>query len=215
MVSLHTLSDRLVFALKERNVSQSELAQQIGISQQAIQYLCKGKLNHSKFTFEIAASLNISIVWLATGKGTMSPDENPYNQSITSQNKIPILSFEQIIEYYVKKTLADLSSIDNYVLPDTALEKSCFAFKLQDNSMYPKFDQNTIAIADHDKKPEHLSFVVAYLQKIDAIIVRQLHLINDRMILKPANNTIFNCIELADASQIIGTLVKAKWEISL
>ncbi len=72
-VNRETLGDRLGRVLQERSLSQSELARQVGVRPQAIQYICDKKAKRSSFVAEIAEALNISPFWLATGKGLREP----------------------------------------------------------------------------------------------------------------------------------------------
>ena len=68
-----TLGDRLGRVLKERGMSQSELARQVGVRPQAIQYICNKKAKRSAYVTEIAWILDVSAIWLAIGKGAQRP----------------------------------------------------------------------------------------------------------------------------------------------
>ena len=68
-----TLGDRLSQVLKEQGISQSELARRVGVKQQAIQYLCKNRAKRSAYVAEIAWALDVSVMWLAIGKGLQRP----------------------------------------------------------------------------------------------------------------------------------------------
>ena len=76
---LDTLSDRLNFAINKMGIKKAELARQIGIQPQTLQYLCDSKANASKFTFEIATVLGVDTKWLATGNGDISGETNKEN----------------------------------------------------------------------------------------------------------------------------------------
>ena len=68
-VNRETLGDRLSRVLKERGLSQSEIARMAGVTPQAIQYICAEKAERSAYVAEIAHALNLSTWWLATGQG--------------------------------------------------------------------------------------------------------------------------------------------------
>lgn len=210
---LKNLSTRLMHALHELDISQAELARRIGVSQQAIQRLCKNNAYYSKFTFEIAAALGIEPAWLATGKGYMLPEQDPQKQMLDRQKKVPILSEKEIIDFLAgNKKIPDISS-NQWVLSDACLNKNCFGYQLKDKSMSPRFDENTIIIINPNTQPKNLSFVLAYIEKENMIILRQFLKTNKKILLTPTNTTLFNTIEADPAITIIGTMCEARWKL--
>lgn len=209
-----TLSDRILLALKELNVSQAELARRINITQQAIQHLCKSKLNYSKFTFEIAAALEIDPIWLATGKGCMLPEQDPYKKIVNAQHKIPILSEKEIIRLCLEnKDINDLT-VEQWILSDACKESKCFGYLLKDKSMTPRFDENTIIVLNPNKIPQNMDFVLAYIKTENAVIFRQLLMKNKVKALDPINKTLYNSIILEKESTILGTICEARWKVN-
>ena len=59
------LAARLVEAMADRNVDQSELARRLGVTQGAISKILLGKTARSRLIPRIAAELGVSIAWLA------------------------------------------------------------------------------------------------------------------------------------------------------
>ena len=209
-----TLSARLILALKQLNVSQAELSRRIGITQQAIQHLCKSKSNYSKFTFEIAAALDIDPVWLATGKGCMLPEHDPHKQIVNAQQQVPILSEKEIISFCLEnKSFKDLA-VEQWILSDVCKDNKCVGYLLKDKSMTPRFDENTIIILDPSREPKGMDFVLTYIKSENAIIFRQLQIKNGKKILQPMNKTLYNSITFEKGSAIIGTMCEARWKIN-
>lgn len=67
---MNTFSERINYAIKLAGVSQSQLAERVGLSQPAIQKLTSGKATSSRKVVEIAAALGVRPQWLAYGDGT-------------------------------------------------------------------------------------------------------------------------------------------------
>ncbi|MDO7843435.1 XRE family transcriptional regulator [Sphingomonas immobilis] len=58
------LIERLAEAMRNRGYSQNRLAQEVGISQSAIQQIINGKTSRSKWLPDIARTLGVSVAWL-------------------------------------------------------------------------------------------------------------------------------------------------------
>ncbi|MCB1826949.1 MAG: helix-turn-helix transcriptional regulator, partial [Coxiellaceae bacterium] len=71
MENLDTLSCRLNYALELTGTRKADLARAIDVKPQVIQFLCNSKTKASRFSFEIATALGLSVRWLATGEGAM------------------------------------------------------------------------------------------------------------------------------------------------
>ena len=70
---MKTLKDRLIYARKEKELSQEELGKAIGKSQSAIAALETGRNQSSTNIAKIAEVLGVSAIWLETGQGEMYP----------------------------------------------------------------------------------------------------------------------------------------------
>lgn len=71
---------RLKQAIKNAGRTQKELAENIGITQQSVQYLCSGKARSSKDINKIARFLNVSAEWLESGTNEVREQNPPYAQ---------------------------------------------------------------------------------------------------------------------------------------
>ncbi|KOE79482.1 hypothetical protein ACS86_17855 [Vibrio alginolyticus] len=69
MNNKENFSDRLRFALYKKGMSQAEAARKSSISQQALNYIIKNRLDKSKLSSQIALGLDINPEWLIYGKG--------------------------------------------------------------------------------------------------------------------------------------------------
>lgn len=75
---METYSERLTWAINNAGMTQSQLAKLAGIKPQTIQYLCSSRNNAqgSIHNASFAEILNVSALWLETGKGNRDPQQN-------------------------------------------------------------------------------------------------------------------------------------------
>jgi len=205
-----SLSERLRFALKVLGISQTELARRIHVKPQVIQYLCSGNSSKTKFMFDIAEALKIDVSWLAIGKG-----EPPSNSNIVNHDKtIPILSFSQIKESKVLLKEIDFSKSSRIPILNDINIKS-FAFTLNDSSMAPRFNLDTIVIIDPTIDIHQINkkdrFVLVYLERDDCLLFRHLNVTNDNKILVSFNSNIYKNILISEKDIILGICKEARW----
>ncbi|MBM7073259.1 helix-turn-helix transcriptional regulator [Shewanella sp. 202IG2-18] len=66
------LGERLERAIFESQLTQSQLAEKAGVTQQSISYIIKNKLKESKLAPKLAYALGVDPSWLILGVGTFS-----------------------------------------------------------------------------------------------------------------------------------------------
>ncbi|WP_010216582.1 XRE family transcriptional regulator [Pseudomonas syringae group genomosp. 3] len=71
------LSERIKLARKEAHLTQSELAEKVGIAQTAISQLESGKTLRSSYLLQIAQECGVNSLWLQTGEGDIHTLEDP------------------------------------------------------------------------------------------------------------------------------------------
>ncbi|WP_353614803.1 helix-turn-helix transcriptional regulator [Mangrovibacter phragmitis] len=71
---METISQRLRKKREEMNLSQSQLAEMVGMTQQSLQAIEAGLTKRPRFIFELAMALNCDPHWLLYGK---SDDSKP------------------------------------------------------------------------------------------------------------------------------------------
>ena len=192
--SLKTLSDRLNYALRRLNISQTKLAKGINVKPQNIQFLCSSQTEKSKFTSEIAKFLGINFEWLATGKGSMLSEENM--KQVAPQKHMPILTVEQIINWIATDALPDLNKHTQWEIAIPYASDKTFAFVLQDKAMWPRLDQGTLVAIEPLKKPQNNDFVFAYIKSQDAIVLRQLLIKENDSVLHSLNSDFYKDVIL-------------------
>lgn len=208
---LNNLSERLKFALKILGVSQTELAKKIDVKPQVIQYLCAASSQKSKFIFDIAKALNIDALWLATGRG-IAPSGHSSQQN---EKKIPILTFNQIIDWKIRQKNISTLTIDNWLSIGNGFSNDCFAVALSDNSMAPRFSSETIIIldptAESSENNQPNKFVLAFLEDENFLVFRQLELSDNARLLIPLNQSLHKKTALKQKDIILGFCIEARW----
>lgn len=204
---LNNLSDRLVYVLQWRNISKADLAKQLGIKHQVIQYLCNGKAKQSRFTFEIADALGVNPDWLATGQGWIT---NTENQQFVDEDRVPVYEMEDILKAAQKqKNFSNLAPTSSIKTDSIGCNKA-IAFYLQDQAMYPSFSLNTLLIFDMVKNADEDDYVLAYLHDTEELVFRQLAYSDEAIILKPFNSKSYKSRELTSPDALIGVLKEAR-----
>ncbi|PHV12043.1 helix-turn-helix domain-containing protein [Chitinimonas sp. BJB300] len=78
-MELPTLAERLIDALKKKNMGQSQLARMVGLTPQAVNGLTTGK-NKSidgENLLKVAAALGVNPLWLIANRGPRIPTDPP------------------------------------------------------------------------------------------------------------------------------------------
>lgn len=140
-----TFSDRVLMVLHQQKRSKAWLAEQIGISKQALNYILM-RSSKKKCINEIAVALEINPEWLKTGKGPMI-----INLQARGDIKfIPVLSIENLMVSHTTNTLAVSASYAS----------ECFAVVLNNHSMEPLFTEGSLLIFDPLRKAKNGDFVL-------------------------------------------------------
>lgn len=81
------LSDRLKYIRQRHNLSQAELAQKAGTTQQAIQQAENGKARQPRYLHRLAQSLDISIEWMIFGDAVDMQEESQDKKTMGLNDK--------------------------------------------------------------------------------------------------------------------------------
>lgn len=212
------LSERLVHALKMKEISQAELARQLNIKPQAIHYLCNSRCKKSGFTYQIADILNINSTWLACGQGSMlhETDRQEHNECTTERVTLPILDSAYIKKYAAagNHPITTVTDKGRYLFTSERENNSGFAWQLQDKSMYPRFDLGTVIIVNPNMEPKSGDYTLIYLHEVDDIIFRIYNISdNHEILLTPINRAMYKPLKKSDDDLLLGVIVEARWQI--
>ena len=195
-----SLSSRIFFCLKYRNISQTELAKAIGVTPQNIQALCSGKIKKSRHINEIAAYLNVDPFWLATGSSTSN---NQYSTQLAEVSQIPILFWQ---------TIGDGNKPPYEGLIKGAFDHSdlTYALKVQDNSMSPKFEIGDILLISEGYKADHGDYIIAKISANNQYICRIYHRREDEIKLIALNPAYGIINQLETEFEIVGIVKESR-----
>lgn len=89
---MNTLSKRVAIKMKEQKITQSELANKVGVSQTTINRICSGQTKDPSSIFRLSEALKVSPFWLKFGD--IREPKADYLQSV-SWGEIPIFDLEK------------------------------------------------------------------------------------------------------------------------
>lgn len=138
----------------ELGMTQVEVASSAGVSQQSIESIESGRTRKPRNLLDLAKALQCNPDWLLNGKNIMPLAE-------ISTRRIPVLSYVQAGELTEARDVTDLTGELEYVLADSDVPETCFALRIDGDSMQPEFKEGDIVIIDPDLCPMPGEFVVA------------------------------------------------------
>lgn len=177
-----TYGERLLWAMAQRSLNQSDLARLTGVTPQAVQYLCDPTNNArgSRNTAAFAEACGVDPNWLARGTGAPRPEAEPHPDASaelggqklvpthTDTRRVPVLSYEQASVMGGAGGLR-LSQVDaDYITTDRELSEQAFALEIQGDAMVAppnsggeSFHEGDRIIVDCTVTPVPGDFVVA------------------------------------------------------
>jgi len=223
-MKLETLAARVKYMMDFNGLSQQSLADQVGVSQQAIGQILKGDISNPKKILEISTALGVNPHWLKTGKGPMEP---------TSQ--ISSMSMQKDDDHTLRVDLLDAelaahsSGIINAEYPDVissifftyegvkrilgkTTTDGVYMFKVPTDSMVPTITQNDIVFIDTNVK-EYIGEGVYSFNLNGETYIKRLQRLPTGVIMALSDNPLYHPFEITedlfDTAEIIGKFIKA------
>lgn len=164
-----TLANRLKLARKNAKLTQSAIAERVGISQPTYQALESGKVEKTAFLLQIASTLKVSATWLATGQGQMTT--KPTIEALKSKAD-EIMGRTNGVEYTQPAHLYPVINEvqaghftelgqDSFDEWRPAHHKGSYWLKIKGDSMMPDFAQGDLILVDKDRIASTGNYVVA------------------------------------------------------
>lgn len=199
-MSDNTFKNRVTTVLENMNRSKAWLADSIGISRQALNYLL-ANTNGGKYTSHIAEILNVNPDWLSSGEGDST-------LTAGSSNVIPLIKLENV-PTWLKGELSETYE----TLPAECYETNdTFAITLDNSSMETEFAKNSILIFRPSTTPSNGDFVLAQLNienQKPGFIFRKYVTDGSGVYLKALDPT-FRTITTHDSFEIIALLIEQR-----
>lgn len=88
---MNTLPERLKYAREQLNMSQSEVAEAVGMKQPSYYQLESGKTQRSRYINEIANVLKVDVDWLVYGKGKATKDSEANQADLLAEGAMILI----------------------------------------------------------------------------------------------------------------------------
>ena len=207
-----SLAVRLKHARLKKKITQEELAERVGIKQQAIQRIEAGKVKSTSYVVQLAQVLSVTPEWLALGEGdeddVITTPEHHLPPEKSAVNDAPLLQWHDV-DLLSHLPLSDDSL--TYLPVFNGHYTNSFALQIKDSSMVTvdsdktSFLKDDYIIAEATSEAKHGDFVIAKLPDSSLLCFRKLY--EDALVreLRPLNNQ-YNSIRLTSEVRICGVV---------
>lgn len=162
-----TLAQRLKASRKEAGLTQEQLAEKAGVSQQSVQQAEVGRNRSSRSLVLIAMALGVSPIWLQTGK----PPKNLAAQVSDGPavvGSVPLISWVQAGQWSEIVDTYHPGEGEKQIYTTKPVGPRSFALRIHGDSMEnpkgkPTYPDGAVVIVDPDKAPKSGDRVVAKL----------------------------------------------------
>ncbi|MDF2529431.1 MAG: hypothetical protein K0Q57_311 [Gammaproteobacteria bacterium] len=161
---MDSLSKRLKFLMDTAGIKQVHLASKLGVTPQAINYLCNSNTKSSKHTKKLAKLLNANEKWLASGNG--GPFENTdLSTAKHDPAKAPIYFVEQLKKINKKDDLFKLNAVEFHWC--SSFTEDCFGVYVSNNDLAPRFEKGDLVFlkANGPIKNGSMALIYSHEQK--------------------------------------------------
>lgn len=226
---MQTLADRIRIELSKKRLSQQWLAEQVGVSQQAIAKVVNGDTKSPKNIVEIATALSVDVNWLKTGEGdseigritaychSEKDNEHTLRVDLLDVNLAAYSSGIINAEYpNIVSSLYFTEEGANRILGRTTTN-GVYMFRVPTDSMVPTIKQTDIVFIDTNIKHYIGEGIYAfslngeeYIKRLQRLPTGVIRALSDNKHYEPFDIT----EELFDSAVIIGKFIKAvEWNV--
>lgn len=148
------LSDRVKQRRLDLGMTQTELAEKVGTTQQGIVSIESGRTKRPRNLLELSKALQTDPNWLMNGGSFQTLEE-------VSTKRVPLISYVQAGALAHKNPIEAFDGSFEYVMTDMDWSQFTFALRIEGDSMEPDFRQGDVIIVDPEIEPAPGEFVVA------------------------------------------------------
>jgi len=191
-------------------MTQAELAEKVGASQQAIEQLEGGKTKRPRYLPELAQALGVSIDWLLNG----SPHANvAYVGPNEPKGKYPLISWISAGAWSEACEPYDLKDISEWYETDTNILGDGFWLRVEGDSMTSPVGQSVpeghVVLVDTGREAKNGSLVVAKMVDANEATFKKLIIDGGNKYLKGLNPS-WPMVPINGNCKIIGVVVEAR-----
>jgi len=186
---MSTFSERLRKSLIDSNLKQSQLAEMVGVKQQAISYLCSGKTSQTRHLNSIANALNVDPGWLMTG---VAPKNTPKGVELNARSVVlaPLIPLDDLKKYRSIEEAIMAGGWKEDLIPrenlDEINEGNVITVPMNDNSMEPDIPKGISVVVSDYIKPRPGAKVV--IKVGESLVIREYREAEEGYRLAPVNN---------------------------
>lgn len=191
-------------------LTQVELAEKVGTSQQSIEQLENGKTKRPRYLPELVNILGVSMDWILSGNSDSNTPLMPKN----SNNKAyPHISWTRAIRYSESMDPNILNGADEWFESEIDIIGNGFWLTVEGDSMTSPAGQSVpeghMILVDSGREAKNNNLVIAKLLNTNELTFKKLITEGPNKFLKGLNPTWPN-IEINDNCKIIGVVVEAR-----
>ena len=193
-------AEKVIAVLEMQKRSKAWLADELGVSRQALNYLLKHS-SKPKYVAEIALALGVSSAWL---KGKAEDTEDRFEATLSLEGrKLPLLNMADL-----DNVEGEANSDNAYVFVDAHQPSGSFAVILDNISMEPVFKKGCVLIFDAAKSPKSEDYVLLKRKSNGGIFFRQMVIEGNDVYFK-AQDPMYQHIVNEDV-EILGVLIESR-----
>lgn len=186
------IGERLKEVRKERRMSQAELARKVGLRQASISDLESGKTRGTASIAKIASALNVSAMWLETGRGDKEPVQLDNNVTPVDMHSgyVPVISWVNAGEW--RTALDDRATYEHVPCPTKKHGRGTFALYVRGISMYNpsgrhSFSDGDLIFVDPSREAMNGDYIIAMHNDLYEATFKQLIVEDNKMFLHALN----------------------------
>ncbi|BEO56815.1 repressor [Serratia marcescens] len=138
----------------ELGKTQTQVAEEAGVSQQSIESIESGRTKKSRNLVQLARVLGCSPEWLLNGEDIIPLAD-------INVRKVPILSYIQAGALTEASPISQFDGDMEYLITELDLSTAAFALRIRGDSMEPEFKEGDLVVIDPEVQPYPGEFVVA------------------------------------------------------
>lgn len=186
-----TIAARVYAKRTELGLTQAELAEKVGTTQQAIVQLEGGRTQRPRYLPELARVFGCDIDWLLSGKEALKGDNFEFVRPYTSGTKYPVLSKVQAGAWGEAIEAYTLKEIDLWLESDAHTQGEAFWLEVEGDSMTApmglSIPEGTFVLFDTGREAVNGNLVIAKLVDDNEATFKKLVIDGSQKFLKGLN----------------------------